>query len=129
MRLGSASQVKKGERGPGGKAHGLLGPERGGNWGPRHWATASWGRWGLPEFLHLREDTRGLNSLDFWEKEISPPPHHFFKKRFPFLIILSSDFLKFRRLFIFLAELHGMQDLSSPTRSRTHTPCSGSPES
>ena len=31
--------------------------------------------------------------------------------------------------FIFLATLHGMQDLSSPTRDRTRIPCIGSAES
>ena len=29
----------------------------------------------------------------------------------------------------FLAMLHGMQDLSSPTRDQTHAPCIGSTES
>ena len=53
--------------------------------------------------------------LLFWGRvPISTPP--------------STDILR-SSLFFFLAELHGMWDLSSPTRYRTHTPCIGSVES
>ena len=40
---------------------------------------------------------------------------------------LLVDFLW--TIFFFLAALCGMQDLSSPTRDRTHTPCTGITES
>ena len=39
----------------------------------------------------------------------------------------ETSLLKFF-FFYFLAAPHGMQDLSSPTRDRTHAPCSGSAE-
>ena len=49
---------------------------------------------------------------------VSQPPNSFF-------LLL---FLKTFTVFLFLAALGGMRDLSSPTRDRTHGPCIGSTE-
>ena len=43
--------------------------------------------------------------------------------------IFSPSFFSFLFIFYFLAAPWGMQDPSSPTRDRTHAPCSGSAES
>ena len=43
--------------------------------------------------------------------------------------LLHHDFVVFLFFFFFLAVLRSLQDLSSPTRDRTHAPCSGSLES
>ena len=54
---------------------------------------------------------------------------HAFLGVYFFSLVLASYSTCFRRFFFFfLATPCGMQDLSSPTRDWTYTPCSGSPQ-
>ena len=45
------------------------------------------------------------------------------------IIIIAANILIKKIFFNFMATLHGMWDLGSLTRDRTHTPCIGSAES